>query len=405
MAALPALFTELLLEPDALPLDDDAEEALAGLSRVDLETIATQAVDVLTTGFGNTLVELGVPRAKIPAPIEAADLRKHSGFAKVLAGERSLSIEDTDPELTRLVQRGLQALTARVAGAPAALTQSCHGVDGIYGDEVKYAIESFQTWQNLTCDQQFGADDAKVLLALLDNHRAPVLFIEPPPQPEALPGSAAQRVVKIARAICEASEEPFTLRVDGRTYKLLRTDFAVDAPGPKRLLRAPDGVAYSIRPGKGYWKCNIFGGMVLALAELPVPTFRAGKFRHYPRAERFGDRLARKRGWKLIRYLDHRDPNNPNYPLIGDEQDAEIRDLLNRAMPGDMLFVDHPGEPGDDGGHTRVCVESVVPEDRGRDAAPLWAQAGREGAVMRRDGMDKVSRGSEIQFWLLRYTG
>lgn len=404
MAALPALFTELLLEPGGLPLGDDAEEALEALSRVDLETIALQAVDTLTSGFGNTLVELGVPREKVPKPIEVADLRGHAGFAQVVAGERSLSIEDTDPDLTRVIQRGLQALTARVAGAPAALALSCWGVDGIYGDEVAAGIEAFQRWQKLPCDQKFGADDAKALLGLLEKHRAPVLFIVPPPEPDVLPGSDAESIVKVARALCDAKDEPFSLRIDGRTYQYLSTDFAVEPPGKNRLLRAPDGVAYSIRQGHGYWKCNIYGGMVLAMAELPVPTFRAGKFRHYPRAERFGSKLAKKRGWKLVRYLDHRKPEDPNYPLIGEQQDAEIRDLLNRCLPGDLLFVDHPGKPGEDGGHTRVCVESVVPEDRERDAAPLWAQASREGAVCRRDGLAKLGGGAEIQFWLLRYT-
>ncbi|MGB1276755.1 MAG: hypothetical protein ACPG77_13485, partial [Nannocystaceae bacterium] len=125
MAALPALFTELLLTPEGLPLGDEAEEALAALSRVDLETIALQAVDTLTTGFGNTLVELGVPRKNIPAPLEYAELVNDTGFKQLLDGSRALSIEDSDTDLTRLCQRALQAVTARVVGAPAFLALPC----------------------------------------------------------------------------------------------------------------------------------------------------------------------------------------------------------------------------------------------------------------------------------------
>jgi len=406
MAALPALFTELLLTPNGLPLGDDAEEALAALSRVDLETVALQAVDTLTTGFGNTLVELGVPRNNIPAPLEYAELRNDFGFKQLLDGSRTLSIEDTDSDLTRLCQRAMHAVTARVVGAPAFLALPCFGVDGIFGDEVAAAIEAFQRWQELACTGKFGQVEAQSLSDLLENFRAPTLFIASPPEPEALPSSAAGRVVEVARSIANATEEPFKLRMDGRTFRYLSTDFAVAPPGKgNRLLRAPHGVAYSIREGHGYWKCNIFGGIVLALADLPVPTFRAGRFRHYPRAERFGGKLANKRGWQLIRHLDHRNPEDRDFPLVGESQDSEIRDLLNRSLPGDMLFVDHPGKPGEDGGHTRICVESVLPEERERDAAPMWAQASRESAVLRRDGMSKLAGGTEIQFWLLRFTG
>jgi hypothetical protein len=158
-------------------------------------------------------------------------------------------------------------------------------------------------------------------------------------------------------------------------------------------------VAY--RLGRSYWKCNIFGGIVLALAELPVPTHRVGSHRHFPRAERFGERLAQKAGWEVVAKLDHRDPSAPEAPVTGPGQDAEIRGLLRQVAPGDLLFVDHPGPPGEDGGHTRVCTAPATDDDA--DTAPEFAQAREDRARVLRDGMARLAGGAEIQFWLLRF--
>ena len=246
------------------------------------------------------------------------------------------------------------------------------------------------------------------MLTLLDapSSKPPRMFLPTGPRIEVPPGRYTSRIVHIARALATATSEPFYITVDRRRYSYKSVYFGTkpsERP-PKGLLRAPDGVAYGIDDERPYWKCNVFGGMVLSLANLPVPTFRVGRFRHYPRAERFGPALARKPGWKLVRYLDHRDPANPTEARSGTVEDAEIKDLLTRTLPGDYLFVDHPGEPGEDGGHTRVCVDAATPEDRDDEVAPLFAQASHSAAVLRRDGMTALSGGAELQFWLLRYT-
>ena len=142
------------------------------------------------------------------------------------------------------------------------------------------------------------------------------------------------------------------------------------APTPG-TLRLPGGVGYHLA-GAGYWKCNVFGGAVVALADLPVPTFQAGTYRHFPRAERFGDALAKKPGWQLVTYLDHRDPADPERARASAANDRAIARLLAAVRPGDLLFVDHPGPPGDDGGHTQVCTRAARTSDA--DRAPTFAE-------------------------------
>ncbi len=91
------------------------------------------------------------------------------------------------------------------------------------------------------------------------------------------------------------------------------------------------GAAYGVG-SRAYWKCNIFGGVVLSNAELPVPTFEVTPHRHY-RAERFGDALARKPGWTLVAHLVHRDPADPSRARTGPALDAEFQTLLRRTRP------------------------------------------------------------------------
>ena len=409
MAALPPPFTDHLLEHDALPLDDDAIEVLETLSIVNLETIVQQALDLLPMGAGDRMVALGVARERFKEPITADDLRSDAGFRAILQGERSLSIDDCGPEITLICQRALQAVAGRVEDAPPALAMPYYGCDQLYGRELERALAALIEWKGTDGTPGIlGPDEARVILDLLSepDNAPPRLFIPPAPKIDIAPGRRAARIAHIARSIATAVDAPFKIRVDGRNYKYLAQHFAVEPTDkPKKgLLRAPDGIAYGVKDGRGYWKCNVYGGAVLGLAEVPVPTFRVGRFRHYPRAERFGPALARKRGWVLVRHLDHRDPADPTKPLTGGDQNAEIRDLLVRSLPGDMLFVDHPGEPGEDGGHTRVCVEACEPEDRDRNTAPLWGQASHGGAILRRDGMSDMADGHELQFWLVRYT-
>lgn len=218
-----------------------------------------------------------------------------------------------------------------------------------------------------------------------------------------VPQTGAQRIAEIARGLVAATaERPYTRRVGGRVYSYSAADFGVVA-ARSGTLRAPGGVAYGLRPGEAYWKCNVFGGTCLALAEVPVPTqeFAPGSPLHFPRTERFGDRLAQKKGWRMLRYLDHRDPLDKTRPKVGAALDGEIRDLLLKARPGDMFFVDHPGEAGEDGGHTRVCTAAADPADP--NVAPAFAQARYDGAKELRDGLSVLAGGRELQLWLLRY--
>jgi peptidoglycan hydrolase-like protein with peptidoglycan-binding domain len=420
MPALPREFYELIIDAD-LPLDDESSEPLEELSAAHAETVAAQAVNLLGQGWGAVLVDLGVERARIPAPLKADDLKADADFTALVSGDSRLAAGAEDRALVKRVQDALQAIAGRVAGAPKELALAMWGADGEFGEETTRAVKALQRWRELAdVHGVFAGAEAEAVLALVGEHPPPDLFApsivdlspdilnfggepepEPAPEPEPL-SPAVQRIVTIARGIAEAVDKPFELTVQGKVYSYKADHFGVP-PAFSGLLRAPGGFAYGVRPGHEYWKCNIFGGTVLALAEVPVPGHRVGRYRHFPRAERFGDRLARSRGWKMIHHLDHRDPANTEVAILGEQQNAEIRAMLADIRPGDLFFADNPGPPGSDGGHTRVCVAAADPEDS--DCAPLFAQARRERAQLQRDGMQRVSNGRQIQFWVVRYTG
>jgi peptidoglycan hydrolase-like protein with peptidoglycan-binding domain len=347
------------------------------------------------------LLGLGLRRPEIPDLLTAEMLKANRPFMALAQGAVP-QLLPTERELIRLFQRALQAVGARVTGAPRELLLSQWGTDGDLGEETLRAVAALQKWQgHVGTPGRVGSLDAAALVRTLASAHTPDLWAPQPPS-QAVSGPA-RRIVEIARGICQATpERPFSRRVDGRVYSYSAEDFGVMA---KRngTLRAPGGVAYSLSQGREYWKCNIFGGMCLALAEVPVPTFEyaPGSPRHFPRAERFGERLAQKPGWKQLFFLDHRDPQNPTQSLTGAQQDSQVRELLLAARPGDMLFVDHPGEPGDEGGHTRVCTEAAAPGDA--NLAPMFAQARYDKAQEQRDGLDLLAGGRELCFWLLRY--
>ena len=122
-----------------------------------------------------------------------------------------------------------------------------------------------------------------------------------------------------------------------------------------------------------------------------------------PRAlatRKFGDALAKKPGWQLVTYLDHRDPADPERARASAANDRAIARLLAAVRPGDLLFVDHPGPPGDDGGHTRVCTRAARTSDA--DRAPTFAQARFDQAREEADGLAELAGGREVQFWHLR---
>ncbi len=397
MPPLPTAFTALVTSVP-LPLDDLAAQPLQALLRSTLRIVARQAVDLLGPGVGTLLVELGVARADLPAPITAGELTATPGFADVVAGRRVVGKASPDRLLARAVQRSLQALAARCPDAPRALILSRWGSDGGFGDESVIAMRAFQEWRELPVTGSFGVADTRVMPAVLAATVAPDLFDAG--HDVTVLGAGAQRIAGIAQRLCAATPTaPYQRRVDGVTYAYHAAQFGT-SPTPG-MLRAPGGVAYATSHSP-YWKCNIFGGTVLALAELPVPTFEVGRFRHFPRAERFGDALARKPGWTLVGYLDHRDPRAPSTARTGRTQDAQIKAMLQAMRPGDVFFVDHPGVEGNDGGHTRICTRAAQRADA--DAAPEFAQAQHDRAGLRRDGLAALAGGRELQFWHLRST-
>lgn len=394
MPALPAAFASLVAS-QALPLDDFAAQALQDLPRNTLHVVARQATELLGDGAGLLLVELGVERSAIREPLKAADLRATT-LAPVRRGAKVVDRSDRDRARVQLVQRALQAVAARVVESPPALRLTRWGSDGAFGDEAAAAITALQHWRGLPVTGAFGRDELAAVEALLVEAPVPDLFAAD--HTVVALGKGARRIVAIARAIvASTAEAPYVGRVDGVRYTCHAGQFGVPvSPG---LLRLPGGVAYGLS-SRPYWKCNIFGGAVLALADLPVPTFQAGTYRHFPRAERFGDALAAKFGWRLVTHLDHRSPSDPNQATTSAANDRAIARLLGDIQPGDLFFVDHPGVPGDDGGHTRVCVRAARASDP--DRAPLFAQARHDGAREERDGLAELAGGRETQFWLLR---
>jgi peptidoglycan hydrolase-like protein with peptidoglycan-binding domain len=384
---------------EALPLDDHDAQPLQDVPLSGLRVVAAQAADLLGSGAGSLLVELGVGRSDIPSPLTASDLSASTAFGDVLAGRRTVGRGAGDRALVKLLQRALQAVGARSEGAPTQLRLPAWGADGGFGEESQRATSALQRWRGLAETGIVGAGEARELQLLISVAPPPDLFDAG--HPVKLLSRGARRVVDIAERICDATRDaPFTMRVDGVRYSYYARQFGVARTGG--LLRIPGGVAYDVG-SSDYWKCNVFGGTVLSLAELPVPTFQAGRYRHFPRAERFGDALKLKNGWRLVKYLDHRDPADPTTARTGPAQDAEIKALLGQAQAGDVFFVDHPGQPGDDGGHTRICTRPAESDDP--DVAPLFAQARHEGATQERNGMSRVGGGREIQFWLLRHGG
>ncbi len=403
MPPLPTYF-RTIPQKIALPLQAaTAAEYLETLDLTRLRTVVKQAMNLLGTGMGPVLLSLGLQRQEIPDLLNAETLAAHSGFSNSQSQE-SWRLDSNSLEQILLFQQALQAVGARVSGAPRELLLLQWGSDGNLGEETTQAIIAFQRWRGMgdtDIPGQLSAKDAVALHQALAEAVTPELWA-PLPISKAPHGPAA-RIVEIARGICRATnEQPFTRRIDGRTYTYCAEDFGVMAMR-NGTLRAPGGVSYSLTQGAEYWKCNIFGGTCLALAEVPVPTFEyaPGSPRHFPRAERFGDRLAQKPGWRLVLYLDHRNSQDPTQPDSGPVQDQQIRELLLTVQPGDLLFVDHPGEPGDEGGHTRVCTEAASADDA--NLAPLFAQARYDKALEERNGLDLLAGGHELCFWLLRY--
>ena len=388
VAKLPESFSQLVLN-DPLPIGSNLFGG--SLTIDDLEIVARQASALLDSGMAHQLVDRGVAPGLIPSST--------TGLLEALTRVETVSRQTRASEPIGRVQQAMQAIAAAVPDAPRPLALPTWGTDGSFGGESVAATQAFRSWMGLP--QSDEVDDR------MAGEMVRVLQEASPYDPWSvfgdveIPSYQAQRIVHIARSICAASaEHPFSVKVGGKTYTFTKDHFGWE-PVDQARLEFPGGVGYGL--SRGYWKCNIFGGGVLSLAGCPVPTFPVNDWRHYPRAEKFGDSLAAKRGWTSTTHLDHRDPQDETQALAGPEHDEEIRVLLLDMQPGDIFFADNPGEPGNEGGHARICVRPADPSDP--DMAPLFAQASQPAALERRDGMDRLGEGQTLQLWLVRFTG
>src|SRR5207237_3537691 len=102
-----------------------------------------------------------------------------------------------------LVQRALQAIGARVAGAPRALTLPTWGADGSFGDEAVAAVRAFQTWCGLPASGTVGTAEARELHARLAAVPRPDLFDAG--HPVVALGERARRIATSAQATVQAT--------------------------------------------------------------------------------------------------------------------------------------------------------------------------------------------------------
>lgn len=400
MPPLPKFFRDLLAAQT--PVNADRASGFLNQTAATLRIVADQGVDLLGSGMGGVLAEGGVAAERIKAPMTAGRLRAAPGMAAILEGKTLEPGQKSSAVLW--IQRALQAIGTRIEGAHTDLLLGNWGADADFGGETTAGVKAMQARLGLTQDGKIGPKFARGLIDALDGTQAPDLFKGV--DPSSLISAGARRIVGIANAICDAPvDTPYTQRVGDETFSYVARVFGTEAH-ERGTLMAPGGASYGLRPGTEYWKCNIFVGTVIALAALPVPTFRWSRTAsslHFPRAEKFGDRLAAKPGWQMVMYLDHRDPADETQALTGHTQQTDISEMLLSARPGDLLFVDHPGRPGEDGGHCRVCVAPADPNDS--DLAPAFAQARSDAAKVERDGLRELGDGAELQLWLVRHTG
>ncbi|MBI4616709.1 MAG: hypothetical protein HY720_24065 [Planctomycetes bacterium] len=148
---------------------------------------------------------------------------------------------------------------------------------------------------------------------------------------------------------------------------------------------------------KGRWKCNLFGGNVLAQAGFEPPYYGNKGKGEYPNANqwfKWSDKYASKYGNKshfnLVGELDVES-------LEGDARRKAIAELLKQAKPGDFIVVDHLGSAVSDGGHVRVVVENKIGEGEGTVAC---AQASYTSALVKNETVDSFT--GEEKVWILR---
>ncbi len=145
---------------------------------------------------------------------------------------------------------------------------------------------------------------------------------------------------------------------------------------------------------KGRWKCNLFGGNVLYAAGFEPPYYGNKGRGEYPNANQFykwsdkyADRYGNKVHFELRGELDVES-------IPPGERAEKIQELLEKAEPGDLVVVDHPGAGVADGGHVRILIQ------KNEDGTYDFAQASRDQAEVQREDVYEFT--GEERIWILR---
>jgi hypothetical protein len=145
---------------------------------------------------------------------------------------------------------------------------------------------------------------------------------------------------------------------------------------------------------KGTWKCNLFAGNTMAAAGFQPPYYGNAGHGEYPNANqlyKWSDVYAAQfgnQGHEAFKLEGEIDPRNAS--------EGDIQSLLEKAQPGDMVIVQHPGGQVADGGHCRV----VISNDLASGGTISCAQASFNSALVKDEPVSDFT--GEDHIWILR---
>ncbi|MBI1945597.1 MAG: peptidoglycan-binding protein [Deltaproteobacteria bacterium] len=302
----------------------------------DVEQLAGRFVDALEAGVGDALRKLLADvgsRAKVGAPI--ANLAAAPGL---LNGTVLLPRDkDTRKDYVPLVQKALIALASRTGDASMMMPK--FGADGGWGTETEAALKAFQGAKGLTQSGTVDLATAQALDAALRATRIPPIFaggVDPNgPSLESMKNAADALVTK----------RPDAYGVDDAWINC----------DPRHTLPANT----PINGLKGKWKCNLFACNTMAAAGFEPPFYGNRGRGEYPNANqlyKWSDKHAASNGNAgHVRFELRAEIMNADR-LSATERELQIKALLAKVEPGDMVIVDHAGPGVADGGHCRVAV-------------------------------------------------
>lgn len=340
----------------------------------DVEHLAARYVDALEAGVGDAMRKLLVDvgsRARVGAPI--GNLGAAPGL---LNGTVQLPRDkDSHKDYVPMVQKALIALASRTGDASMMMPK--YGADGGWGTETETALKAFQLSKGLT---QSGAVDLATAQALdqaLRATRIPPIFaggVDPNgPNLDSMKGAANALVTK---------------RPDA---------YGVDDPwincDPRHTLPANT----PINGLKGKWKCNLFACNTMAAAGFEPPYYGNRGRGEYPNANqlyKWSDKHAASNGNAGHARFELRAEIMNADRLSSTERELQIKALLAKVEPGDMVIVDHAGPGVADGGHCRVAVA------KNADGSFDFAQASFTKAEVQTEGHSDLM--GEEHIWVLR---